>query len=225
MSNVNAENKLYDASAKAQISSGTITGTVGSESLQVSGVGTFESINAGSGKTVTVSDAAQLKKINGSGDWSNYNLANKSEVKTTGTIIPLSDNCTRANVSGCITSEISPMVKIITAANTQQKLSSRIDPELMKQSAPDSNREPTPTSVTSATSVILTAPISSSTSNVNALTPIQISEMPAAQLAPLINSLNTKQLLAITDSQMRGFNASQLDELIGLLNRAANNRK
>jgi hypothetical protein len=60
---------------------------------------------------------------------------------------------------------------------------------------------------------------------VNALTPIQISEMPAAQLAPLIKSLDTKQLLAITENQMRGLNASQLDELIGLLNRAANNRK
>jgi hypothetical protein len=49
--------------------------------------------------------------------------------------------------------------------------------------------------------------------------------MPPAQLATLIKSLDAKQLLAITENQMRGLNASQLDELIGLLNRAANNRK
>jgi hypothetical protein len=221
---MNVESKLYDASAKAQISSGSITGTVGSESLQVSGVGAFESINAGSGKTVTVSDAAQLTKTNGTGDWSNYNLTNKGEVKTTGTIIPLLDNCTRANASGCITTEINSTPQIV-AANTQQKLSSRVDPQLMKQSASESNSGQPPASVTAPASVFLTAPITSSTRSVNALTPIQISEMPAAQLAPLIKSLDTKQLLAITENQMRGLNASQLDELIGLLNRAANNRK
>jgi filamentous hemagglutinin family protein len=225
LSGINAESKLYDASAKAQISSGTITGTVGSESLQVSGVGAFESINAGSGKTVTVSDAAQLTKTNGTGDWSNYNLTNKGEVKTTGTIIPLSDNCTRANASGCITSETSSTPKIIISADTQQKLASRVDPQLMKQSAPESNSGQAPASVTAPASVFLTAPITSTTRNVNALTPIQISEMPPAQLAPLIKSLDAKQLLAITENQMRGLNASQLDELIGLLNRAANNRK
>jgi hypothetical protein len=225
LSGINAESKLYDTSTKAKISSGTITGTVGSESLQISGVGAFESINAGSGKTVTVSDAAQLTKTNGTGDWSNYNLTNNGEVKTTGTIIPLYDNCARGNASGCITSEASSKPKIVTAADAQQKLSSRVDPQLMKQSAPESNGGQAPASVTAPASVFLTAPISSSTRSVNALTPIQISELPSTQLAPLIKSLDTKQLLAITENQMRGLNANQLDELIGLLNRVANNRK
>jgi hypothetical protein len=225
LSGINAESKIYDASTKAKISSGTITGTVGSESLQVSGVGAFESINAGSGKTVTVSDAALLTKSNGTGDWSNYNLTNNGEVKTTSTIIPVYDNCARGNASGCITSEVSSSQKNVAAADTQPKLSSRVDPQLIKHSAPESNGGQVPSSATTPASVFLTAPISSSTRNVNALTPSQISEIPPAQLAPLIKSLDTKQLLAITENQMRGLNPSQLDELIGLLNRAANNRK
>ena len=74
-----------------------------------------------------------------------------------------------------------------------------------------------------ATRSAFATPLASSTAlNVRALSPAQVSELYPQQLAPLMKLLDTKQLQAITEKQMRDLNASQLDELIGLLKRAAN---
>ncbi|MGK5010761.1 YDG domain-containing protein, partial [Janthinobacterium sp. MDB2-8] len=58
LTGVAALNKVYDGSTKASISGGTLNGLVGGETLGLSGVsGAFGDKSAGTGKTVTVSDA------------------------------------------------------------------------------------------------------------------------------------------------------------------------
>jgi autotransporter-associated beta strand protein len=75
LTGITANNKTYDGTTTAVISAGVISGTVDGETLLISGSGTFDSKNAGTGKTVTA-DVAALNKANGAdgGDWSNYNL-------------------------------------------------------------------------------------------------------------------------------------------------------
>jgi hypothetical protein len=81
-----AANKTYDGSSSATITSGAITGTVGSESLSVSGTGAFSDKNAADGKTVTVVDVTALTKANGTGAWSNYTLTTTGALQTTANI-------------------------------------------------------------------------------------------------------------------------------------------
>ena len=83
-----AANKTYDGNDSAAITSGTVLGTVAGETLSVSGSGTFDTKNAGNGKTVTVNDVALLSKDNGSGDWANYQLTTMGALTTTATISP-----------------------------------------------------------------------------------------------------------------------------------------
>ena len=83
---VTADNKTYNATNAANISAGTITGTVGSEALLISGSGTFSDANAGTGKTVTVADVTALTKTNSTGNWGNYNLTTTGPITTTSDI-------------------------------------------------------------------------------------------------------------------------------------------
>ncbi len=83
---ITADGKTYDATNAAVISAGAISGTVGSQTLLVSGSGTFADADAGSGKTVTVSDVTALNKADGTGAWSNYNLTTTGSLTTTATI-------------------------------------------------------------------------------------------------------------------------------------------
>ena len=82
LASINANSKTYDGSTAAVITSGNVVGSVGSETLLVSGAGTFDTKNAGTGKTVTA-DVASLSKINGTGDWANYNLTTTGNITTT----------------------------------------------------------------------------------------------------------------------------------------------
>jgi filamentous hemagglutinin family protein len=88
LSAMSADNKTYDGNDSAAISSGTVLGSVAGETLSVSGSGTFDTKNAGNGKTVTVNDVALLSKDNGSGDWANYQLTTMGALTTTATISP-----------------------------------------------------------------------------------------------------------------------------------------
>jgi len=88
LSAMTAANKTYDGNDSAAITSGTVLGTVAGETLSVSGSGTFDTKNAGNGKTVTVNDVALLSKDNGSGDWANYQLTTMVALTTTATISP-----------------------------------------------------------------------------------------------------------------------------------------
>jgi hypothetical protein len=218
LDSLTADSKTYDSATTANISAGVISGTVVSEALLISGAGNFSDANPASGKTVTVADVSALKKTNTStGDWDNYNLTTTGAKTTTATIIPVADNCARSS-SGCAAIESSPIPKANLGASPPTLLAARVDPQLVKQptdSVASSNATIPPTSF------FLTAPISSTTTNVKALTPTQIAELPATQLAPLIKSLDRSQLLAITEKQMSGLNVAQLDELIALLNLAA----
>jgi autotransporter-associated beta strand protein len=87
LSSITAANKTYDGNTTATITSGSISGTVGSETLAISGSGTFDNKNAADGKTVTVSDVSTLTKADGTGSWSNYNLTTTSKT-TTANITP-----------------------------------------------------------------------------------------------------------------------------------------
>jgi trimeric autotransporter adhesin len=92
LTSITAESKTYDASAAATISAGVINGTIVGETLSVSGSGTFDNKNAGTGKTVTVSDVADLTKVNianDPGNWSNYNLTTTGSMTTTADITPV----------------------------------------------------------------------------------------------------------------------------------------
>ena len=219
LSSITADTKNYDTSSTVNIASGNIVGLVGNESLQIRGTGTYDSINIGYSKVVTVQDVAQLAKVNGTGDWSNYNLTTTGGMKTTGSIIPITNNCTRANANGCISTDTSPVAKIAPVASVPVPLSLNIDKQLVKRSV-TTTAQPSAT-VISNSSVVLTAPLTSMTLNVNTLSPAQVSELSSVQLVSLMKSLDIRQLQAITEKQMRDLTLSQLEELIGLLNRAA----
>jgi filamentous hemagglutinin family protein len=88
LTGITANNKTYDGTRNAVISAGVIGGTVGNETLLISGSGTFDSKNAGTGKTVTVTDVRALIKTDGTGDWDNYNLTTTDSMTTTATIAP-----------------------------------------------------------------------------------------------------------------------------------------
>jgi hypothetical protein len=85
---ISAANKTYDGTTATSITAGSISGTVGSETLLISGAGSFDSNDAGTGKTVTVEDVTALTKANGTGSWSNYNLVTTGRLTTTADIEP-----------------------------------------------------------------------------------------------------------------------------------------
>jgi filamentous hemagglutinin family protein len=82
ISSLTASNKVYDGTRTASITSGAVTTGVGSETLFISGTGTFSDKNAGTGKTVTVADVTTLSKSDGTGDWRNYNLISTGSMTT-----------------------------------------------------------------------------------------------------------------------------------------------
>jgi len=214
-----ADDKFYNASAVANISAGTVAGTVGSETLLISGSGTFDSINTGTGKIVS-SNNANLTKIDGTGSWNNYNLTNSAPLKTTASIVPVIYSCVEAN--GCITTEPSTLAKISMGPSIPSLMSTVGTSQLVKSTASTPQFTVTPASTPP---VSLIQPISSSTIAPKSLSPAQVAELASSQVGPLIKSLDRNQLLAITEKQMRGMNVNQLNELILLLDRIANPAK
>ena len=81
-----AANKTYDGTVSATITGGTIATGVTGETLSVTGSGAFANKNAGTGKQVTVSDVSALTKVNGTGNWNNYNLTTTGSLGTTANI-------------------------------------------------------------------------------------------------------------------------------------------
>ena len=86
LASITAANKAYDGNDAATITAGNISTGVGSETLLISGSGTFSNKNAADGKTVTVADVTALTKTNGTGDWGNYNLTTTGSMATTANI-------------------------------------------------------------------------------------------------------------------------------------------
>ena len=78
---MSANNKTYDGTTVATVTSGTLNGLIGSETLNISGTGTFDNANIGTRKTVTA-DVNALTKTDGTGLWSNYNLVTTSATTT-----------------------------------------------------------------------------------------------------------------------------------------------
>ncbi|HSI59651.1 MAG TPA: YDG domain-containing protein, partial [Ideonella sp.] len=83
---VSAANKVYDGNTVASVSAGPLIGLVGSESLGVSASGSFDTKDAGSGKTVAVSGYGLADGANG-GLSSNYTLLS-APTSTTADITP-----------------------------------------------------------------------------------------------------------------------------------------
>jgi hypothetical protein len=73
-----AQDKTFDGLNTAQTSLGNLNGLVGSETLLVSGSGTFDDANVGVGKTVTIA----LALADGSGLASNYTVTNPTTTAT-----------------------------------------------------------------------------------------------------------------------------------------------
>ena len=88
LDSIAAANKIYDGGNTANITSGVIATGVGSETLSVSGSGTFSDKHVADGKTVTVADVTALSKTDGSGSWANYNLSTTGALTTTANISP-----------------------------------------------------------------------------------------------------------------------------------------
>ncbi len=76
-------NKQYDGTATATISAGTLSGFVGSETVTVTGAGTFASVNVGN--SINVATTYTLANGSNGGLASNYSLANQT---LTGNITP-----------------------------------------------------------------------------------------------------------------------------------------
>lgn len=88
LTGLTATSKTYDGTTQTNITGGTLSGTVGGETLLISGSGNFDTPDAGEGKTVTVADLRSLQKTNGTGSWSNYNLLGSDAIKTTANVSP-----------------------------------------------------------------------------------------------------------------------------------------
>jgi filamentous hemagglutinin family protein len=99
LSAITASGKTYDGTVAANITAGSITTGVAGETLSVSGSGTFDTKNVGLGKTVTVADVGSLSKLNGTGDWDNYNLATTGAISTTAGITQAALTVTASAVS------------------------------------------------------------------------------------------------------------------------------
>jgi filamentous hemagglutinin family protein len=99
LGSITALGKTYDGTVAASITAGSITTGIAGEALSVSGSGTFDSKNAGSGKTVTVADVSTLSKVNGTGDWANYNLVTTGAKTTTASIAQAALTVTASAVS------------------------------------------------------------------------------------------------------------------------------
>ena len=80
VSGLTAQNRTYDGTTAATVvtSGATLSGFISGDSLSVSATGTFDTRNAGTGKTVTISDLA----LQG-GDAGNYVLAPTGQQATT----------------------------------------------------------------------------------------------------------------------------------------------
>jgi hypothetical protein len=99
LTGISASSKTYDGNTTASISAGTVVGTVGSETLSVSGTGSFADRNAGTGKMVTVADVATLSEVNGTGQWSNYRLVSSGSLRTAADIAKKSVTVSAASVN------------------------------------------------------------------------------------------------------------------------------
>jgi filamentous hemagglutinin family protein len=75
-------NKVYDGNNVANITAGTVLTGVGSETLSVTGTGIFADKNVGASKVVTANDVGSLIKIDGTGQWDNYNLISSNAAST-----------------------------------------------------------------------------------------------------------------------------------------------
>ena len=82
-----ASNKVYDGNSLATITASNILTGVGSETLSVRGTANFSDKNVGVSKLVSISDPSALVKVDGTGQWTNYNLLN-STATTTANITP-----------------------------------------------------------------------------------------------------------------------------------------
>jgi hypothetical protein len=83
LTGLTATNKTYDGNTAASITSGSFANLAGTETLGISGAGTFDNRNAGAGKAITVSDVTTLNKADGTGVWSNYQLSTTGTMGTT----------------------------------------------------------------------------------------------------------------------------------------------
>jgi hypothetical protein len=99
LTGISASSKTYDGNTTASISAGTVVGTVGSETLSVSGTGSFADRNAGTGKVVTVADVATLSEVDGTGQWSNYRLVSSGSLRTAADIAKKSVTVSAASVN------------------------------------------------------------------------------------------------------------------------------
>ena len=82
LSSFSVANKVYDGNNLAIITAGTVLTGVGTETLSVKGTGIFSDKNVGVAKVVTVTDPASLIKMDGTGQWANYNLLNTPATST-----------------------------------------------------------------------------------------------------------------------------------------------
>jgi hypothetical protein len=119
LTSIAASDKAYDGSDAASIASGVVAGTVGTETLNVSGagLGSFSDKNAANGKVVTVADVSALARVNGAngGDWNNYQL-------TTSGLMTTQANITRKDVS---LSSITALDKVYDAQAVLKELAPR----------------------------------------------------------------------------------------------------
>jgi hypothetical protein len=99
LTGISASGKTYDGNSTASINAGTVVGTVGSETLSVSGTGSFADRNAGTGKVVTVADVAALSEVDGTGHWSNYRLVSSGALRTSADIAKKSVTVSAASVN------------------------------------------------------------------------------------------------------------------------------
>ena len=99
LTSITAANKTYDGTAVATVTGGAVTTGISGEALNLTGTGAFSDKNANTGKTVTVSDVSSLTKVNGTGDWGNYNLVTTGAMSTTANIAQAALTVTATAVS------------------------------------------------------------------------------------------------------------------------------
>jgi filamentous hemagglutinin family protein len=87
LATLTAANRSYDGTTNASITGATFGNIANGETLGLTGSGTFDTQNFGSGKTVTVSDVTALThSSSGTGLWANYHLTTTGSKTTTANI-------------------------------------------------------------------------------------------------------------------------------------------
>jgi filamentous hemagglutinin family protein len=224
---VAAQDKWYDGTTTAKATVTNIQGLVGNETLSARvDSAEFNSADPQAAKNVKVT-ALTLTSSNGFLS-SNYEELNPTLASAKIRPMPLGcvGNCSQPGASSSVSAKlgsVTPLVAGVTAGAI--KRSSYGDASSLQM--PTAVQPIPSSSVVSGTSLDTSeSPLSATNVNqVRRLSSDQVASLAPAKLAELMPVLTPKQLMAVTPDQMAGLDATQLNQLVSLMDNALSKMK